>query len=151
MSSSAESDTSCEVPPSSSSETDLHCARCGVYACWTGSRSLSQQQVQDWWDGRIKIAQENGYADGAVICITCQAYFASKRDTSERTPKEETSNDDNLKDKKESEKIHKKLILIRHAESENNVDKREAKLAFNKIKKAQSLPSFSQVRLPRIK
>jgi hypothetical protein len=39
----------------------------------------------------------------------------------------------------------KKLILIRHAESENNVDKREAKVAFNNIKTAQSFPTWNQV------
>lgn len=42
--------------------------------------------------------------------------------------------------------MSKKVILIRHGESVNNVDKREAKLAFNNLTSFVSLPSFSQLR-----
>mmetsp|Transcript_36541 Transcript_36541/g.68065 ORF Transcript_36541/g.68065 Transcript_36541/m.68065 type:complete len:240 (-) Transcript_36541:76-795(-) len=39
----------------------------------------------------------------------------------------------------------KRLIFIRHAESQNNVDKREARLAWKNIKTAEGCPTFSQI------
>jgi broad specificity phosphatase PhoE len=41
---------------------------------------------------------------------------------------------------------HKKyIILIRHAESQNNLDKKEAKTAWSNIKNINSLPTWNQL------
>lgn len=140
--------------------TEVSCVRCGEYACWTGSRSLSEEQVQQWWDQRSHAAQENGYEGSTVICMVCEALFSgdhndnttnktnsnySNSDGDDQTISEDEHCSENLEHDKKIVKT-KRLILIRHAESENNVDKREAKLAFNNLKTMQSLPTFSQVR-----
>jgi hypothetical protein len=92
-----------------------------------------------WWDQRHHAAQGKGYAPGAVICGECEVLFQDVENTNspDKVLSEEVSNI--------IEKKSKKLILIRHAESENNVDKREAKIGLNNIKTAQGFPTFSQV------
>jgi len=126
---------------------EVHCVRCGEYASWTGSRTLSDEQIQQWWEQRSHVTQENGHQANTVLCLTCEALAQEKHDDDEpaKSTGEDKDSSTTIKSDKLVEKI-KKLILIRHAESENNVDKREAKLAFTNLKTAQSFPTFSQVR-----
>lgn len=113
------------------------CRRCGKSAAWSGSRSMSEENITMWWNQRKEAAKKFNYEMGSVLCGACEAELQQANDTCE-------VNEENGVPRT------KRLILIRHAESENNVDKREAKLAWNNIKHGIACPSFSQVLLFKI-
>ena len=128
--------------PTNAINLDHDCVKCGGDASWSSQHHLSAEQVDEWWKNRLRAAQDHDYPPKSVLCTSCEAYLNSKLDDvdEEGINKPETVKDDTYKREK-----MKKLILIRHAESINNVDKREAKIAFDNIISFTNVPTYDQV------